>query len=165
MDQAAVARRRLAAMEAWTHTLCRVATPWRRPGAGSQDRQQPTWPLATQQQPRAHHGSAKYFLRLARPGLRRGTAACIILRTAVYETRTYGGVGGAESQASPLSRFPEASRLRRCSCNAGLWNAGSPGQSRAKTSNLSRRRCFNTGTGGGYVTHVDQFLPLRIWSF
>src|ERR1700748_1935349 len=108
MDQAAVARRRLAAMETWTHTLCRVATPWRRPGAGSQDRQQPTWPLATQQQPRAHHGSAKCFLRLARPGLRRGTAACIILRTAVYETRTYGGVGGAESQASPLSRFPEA---------------------------------------------------------
>src|ERR1700759_2263097 len=111
MDQAAVARRRLAAMEAWTHTLCRVATPWRRPGAGSQDRQQPTWPLATQQQPRAHHGSAKCFLRLARPGLRRGTAACIILRTAVYETRTYGGVGGAESQASPLSRFPESYRL------------------------------------------------------
>src|ERR1700761_6540546 len=113
MDQAAVARRRLAAMEAWTHTLCRVATPWRRPGAGSQNRQQPTWPLATQQQPRAHHGSAKCFLRLARPGLRRGTAACIILRTAVYETRTYGGVGGAESQASPLSRFPEALRLRK----------------------------------------------------
>src|ERR1700742_4741713 len=112
MDQAAVARRRLAAMEAWTHTLCRVATPWRRPGAGSQDRQQPTCPLATQQQPRAHHGSAKCFLRLARPGLRRGTAACIILRTAVYETRTYGGVGGGEGpHAPPLSRLPEAPRV------------------------------------------------------
>src|SRR6266581_1580561 len=34
----------------------------------------------------------------------------LIQRTAVYETRTYGGVGGEESRGSPLSRFESTAR-------------------------------------------------------
>ena len=68
VDQATAARRRLEAMEARTHALREAATPRRRPGAGGQNRRQPTWPLAAQQQPRAHHCPAERLLpRNARP--------------------------------------------------------------------------------------------------
>ncbi|MGY4287421.1 retron-type reverse transcriptase [Bradyrhizobium sp. LM2.7] len=51
VDQAAVARHRLEAVEAWSHPLCRTATPWRRPGSGGSNRRQPTWPLAVGGEP------------------------------------------------------------------------------------------------------------------
>src|SRR5262249_15658118 len=44
MDQAAVARHRLEAMEARTGSLCRAATPRRRPGLGGTNCRQPAWP-------------------------------------------------------------------------------------------------------------------------
>src|SRR5690242_17322680 len=91
-------------MEARTNSLRRAATPRRRPGTGTQDRWKPAWPLAARQQLRACHGSAKSLLRLARPAFPRSPSHRIIHRTAVYVTRTYGGVGGAESRDSPLSR-------------------------------------------------------------
>src|SRR6185437_10772696 len=84
MDQAAVARRRLEAMEVWTRSLRRAATPRRRPGPGSANCWRPTWPLAAREQPRTDHCSAKQLLCLARLGFRRGSAAGIIRRTAVY---------------------------------------------------------------------------------
>src|SRR5207237_1410827 len=61
-----------------------AATARRRPGPGGKNCQQPTGPLAAQQQPRAQHGFANCSLRFARSGFHRGTAACIIRRTAVY---------------------------------------------------------------------------------
>src|SRR6185437_16426512 len=84
MDQAAVARRRLEAMEVWTRSLRRAATPRRRPGPGSANCWRPTWPLAAREQPRTDYCSAKQLLCLARLGFRRGSAAGIIRRTAVY---------------------------------------------------------------------------------
>src|SRR6185312_7899449 len=84
MDQAAVAPRRLEAMEVWTRSLRRAATPRRRPGPGSANCWRPTWPLAAREQPRTDHCSAKQLLCLARLGFRRGSAAGIIRRTAVY---------------------------------------------------------------------------------
>ena len=103
MDQAAAARRRLETMEARTHSLCRTATPRRRPGPGGTNRRQPTWPLAAQQQPRAYHRLANRLLRVARLGFRRGTASPHNPPNRRIRTRTYGGVGGAESRGSPLS--------------------------------------------------------------
>src|SRR6202011_3353225 len=70
MDQAAVARHRLEAMEAWKYTVCRAATPRRRPGPGGTNRQ-PTWPLAALKQPRPLHGNANRLLRFIRPAFRR----------------------------------------------------------------------------------------------
>ncbi|MGY3293492.1 retron-type reverse transcriptase [Bradyrhizobium sp. LM3.6] len=51
VDQAAVARHRLEAVEAWSHSLCRTATPWCRPGSGGSNCRQPTWPLAVGGEP------------------------------------------------------------------------------------------------------------------
>ena len=84
VDQAAAARHRLEAMEAWTYSLREAATPRRRPGPGGANRRQPTWPLAAQQQPRAHHCSAERLLRLTRPRFRWRPAGRLIHRTAVY---------------------------------------------------------------------------------
>src|ERR1700736_722951 len=70
MDQAAVARHRLEATEAWKYTVCRAATPRRRPGPGGTNRQ-PTWPLAALKQPRPLHGNANRLLRFIRPAFRR----------------------------------------------------------------------------------------------
>src|SRR6266480_4083297 len=71
-------------MEAWMDSLCRAATPRRRPGPGGTNRRQPTWPLAAREQPGAHHCLANCVPQLTRPGFRRGTEARIICRTAVY---------------------------------------------------------------------------------
>src|ERR1700752_376567 len=84
MDQAAVARHRLEAMEARTGSLRRAATPRRRPGPGGPNRRQPAWPLAAGEQPCAYDRFAKPLHRLTRPGFRRGTAARLIRRTAGY---------------------------------------------------------------------------------
>src|SRR5208282_1609033 len=84
MDQAAVARHRLEAVEARTHAICRAATPRRRPGPGGANRRQPTWPLAARQQPRAHHRVADSLLKFDRPIFRRAPTACLIHRTAGY---------------------------------------------------------------------------------
>src|SRR5690349_10317656 len=84
MDQATVARHRLEAMEVRTRSLCRVATPRRRPGSGGTDRRQPTWPLATREQPRAHHRAANDLSQITRPSFHGRTAACLIRRTAGY---------------------------------------------------------------------------------
>lgn len=71
-------------MEVRTRSLCRTATPRRRPGSGSANCRRPTWPLADRKQPRACHCPAKQLLRFTRLGFRRGTATCIIRRTAGY---------------------------------------------------------------------------------
>src|SRR6266542_5211665 len=84
MDQAAVARHRLEAVEARTHSLCRAATLRRRPGPGGANRRQPTWSMAARKQPRAHHCYANRLLRFTRPAVRRQTANRINHRTAVY---------------------------------------------------------------------------------
>src|SRR3954452_14868133 len=84
MDQATVARHCLEAVEARTGSLCRVATPRRRPGSGGTNRRQPTRPLAAREQPRAHHRHANCLLQFTRPALRRGIAAGLIRRTAGY---------------------------------------------------------------------------------
>src|SRR5579872_5818597 len=84
MDQAAVARHRLEAVEARTCSLCRAATPRRRPGPGGADRRQPTWPLAAREQSRAYHRFAKPLLGFTRSGFPRTPAIRIIRRTAGY---------------------------------------------------------------------------------
>src|SRR5262249_549483 len=84
MDQATAARHRLEAVEVRTRSLCRVATPRCRPGSGGTDRRQPTWPLATRKQPRAHHRAANDLSQITRPSFHRRTAACLIRRTAAY---------------------------------------------------------------------------------
>src|SRR5262245_29924046 len=84
MDQAAVARHRLEAVEARTNSLRRVATPRRRPEPGGTNRRQPTWPLAAREQPRTRHCFAKSPLRFARPRFCRGNAVRLIRRTAGY---------------------------------------------------------------------------------
>src|SRR5215472_5625588 len=84
MDQATAARHRLEAVEVRTRSLCRVATPRCRPGSGGTDRRQPTWPLATRKQPRAHHRAANDLSQITRPSFHRRTAACLIRRTAGY---------------------------------------------------------------------------------
>jgi hypothetical protein len=50
----------------------------------SPNRRQPTWPLAAQQQPRAHHRSPKRLPRLARSCVPRDHKGSLIRRTAVY---------------------------------------------------------------------------------
>src|SRR5882757_1486826 len=84
MDQTTAARHRLEAMEKRTHSLCETATPRRRPGSGGECRQQPTWPLAAQQQPRTFHGSIERRTQIARPCNCCGNQASLICRTAVY---------------------------------------------------------------------------------
>src|SRR5262249_16474202 len=84
MDQAAVARHRLEAMEARTGSLCRAATPRRRPGLGGPNCWQPAWPLAAREQPCASHCSTPSLLAVPWPGSRRGAAVCLIRRTAGY---------------------------------------------------------------------------------
>src|SRR5260370_137666 len=84
MDQTAVARRRLEAVGVRAYPLCEAATPRRRPGPDGANRRQPTWPLAAQQQPRAHHRDANRLLPLPRFAFRRSTESRILHRTAVY---------------------------------------------------------------------------------
>src|SRR4030088_3637790 len=84
MDQATAARHRLEAMETRAYPLCRTATLRRRPGPGGANRRQPTWPLAAQQQSRAHLCPTKCLLHLARLCSPRGSQATLIYRTAVY---------------------------------------------------------------------------------
>src|ERR1700709_2042395 len=84
MDQATAARHRLEAMETRAYPLCRTATLRRRPGPGGANRRQPTWPLAAQQQSRAHLCLTKCLLPLARLCSPRGSQATLIYRTAVY---------------------------------------------------------------------------------
>src|SRR6516225_8192977 len=71
MDQAAVARHRLEALEARLNSFRRAATLRRRPGSGGANRRQPAWPVAAREQPRTRHRQAKSLLRVARPRLRR----------------------------------------------------------------------------------------------
>src|SRR3979490_492463 len=84
MDQATAARHRLEAMETRAYPLCRTPTLRRRPGPGGANRRQPTWPLAAQQQSRAHLCPTKCLLHLARLCSPRGSQATLIYRTAVY---------------------------------------------------------------------------------
>src|SRR4030081_439105 len=84
MDQATAARHRLEAMETRAYPLCRTATLRRRPGPGGANRRQPTWPLAAQQQSRAHLCPTKCLLHLARLCSPRGSQATLIYRTDVY---------------------------------------------------------------------------------
>jgi hypothetical protein len=84
MDQAAVARHRLEAMELRTRSFCRAATPRRRPGYGGPNRWQPTWPMAARQQPRTCRGFANRVLQINRRCFRRNTAIRLIQRTAGY---------------------------------------------------------------------------------
>src|SRR3982074_3793575 len=83
MDQATAARHRLEAMETRAYPLCRTATLRRRPGPGGANRRQPTWPLAAQQQSRAHLCPTKCLLHLARLCSPRGSQATLIYRTVV----------------------------------------------------------------------------------
>src|SRR6266480_1663007 len=110
MAPAAVARHRLETVEDWTDTLCRVATPRRRPGAGGTHRRLPTWPLAPRAQPCSPHRHADNLLQITRTTFPRKSGYRIIQRTAVYGTRTYGGVGGEEPRGSPLSRLLDFDR-------------------------------------------------------
>src|SRR3981189_1021863 len=84
MDQATAARHRLEAMETRASPLGRTATLRRRPGPGGANRRQPTWPLAAQQQSRAHLCPTKCLLHLAQLCSPRGSQATLIYRTAVY---------------------------------------------------------------------------------
>src|SRR6266542_6004736 len=97
MDQATIARHRLEAMEAWTHSRYQAATPRRRPGTGGANRRQPTRPWAAQSKPCAFHRIAESLLRLARPRNLGGPTCRLIHRTAVYgpvRTVVWEGRGG-----------------------------------------------------------------------
>src|SRR6266542_3328378 len=109
MDQAAVARHRLEAVEARTHSLCRAATLRRRPGPGGANRRQPTWSMAARKQPRAHHRNANRLLRFTRPAVRRQTANRIIHRTAVYGPVRTVVWEGRSREAPP---YPDSCGLR-----------------------------------------------------
>ena len=111
MDQATVARRYLEAMETRDHPLCRVATPRRRPGFGGANRRQPTWPLAAQQQPRAHHRSPKRFPRLARSCVPRDHKASLIHRTAVYGPVCTVVWEGEAARPTPIPNSPVRARV------------------------------------------------------
>ena len=84
MDQAAVARHRLEAMEVWTRSLCRAATLRRRPDSGGTNRRQPAWPLAAREQSSAGYRHANRILQITRLSFRRGLVARLIRRTARY---------------------------------------------------------------------------------
>src|ERR1035437_1713240 len=84
VDQTTASGHRLEAMETRACPLCRTVTPRRRPGLGGAERRQPTWPLAAQHEPRAHHRPIQCLLHLARPSFSRGYSADLIHRTAVY---------------------------------------------------------------------------------
>src|SRR6266852_1833358 len=101
MDQTTAARHRLEAMEKRAHSLCETATLRRRPGSGGESRQQPTWPLAAQQQPRTCHCSIKRRTQIARPCNCCGTQASLICRTAVYGTVCTVVWEGRSREASP----------------------------------------------------------------
>src|SRR3977135_1353384 len=111
MDQTAVARRRLEAAGGRAAPLCEAATPRRRPGPDGANRRQPTWPLAAQQQPRAHHRDANRLLPLTRLGFRPSTATRIIHRTAVYgPVRTVVWEGRSREAPPYPDRAPAPSR-------------------------------------------------------
>jgi hypothetical protein len=71
VDETTPAGTHLEAMEARAHALCRTATPRRRPGSGGDNRRQPTWPLAAQQQPRAGPCIPQRLPRRTRPAFPR----------------------------------------------------------------------------------------------
>ena len=75
---------RLDAMEARTHPLCGAAPSRRRQGPGGSNRRKPARPLATQQQPRAHHRNPRCLPGNARPRERRQSTGRSTQRTAVY---------------------------------------------------------------------------------
>src|SRR5215475_13028880 len=109
MDQAAVARHRLEAMEAWIRSLRRAATPRRRPGPGGSNRRQPTWPLAAQQQSGAHPGPAQRLLRFARPRSRGAQARRLIFAEPPYTdpyVRWCGRGGAARLPPIPIGDYP-----------------------------------------------------------
>src|SRR3977135_587859 len=109
MDQTAVARRRLEAAGGRAAPLCEAATPRRRPGPDGANRRQPTWPLAAQQQPRAHHRDANRLLPLTRLGFPRRTATRRTRRAAGYApVRTVAGEG--RSREAP--RYPDRAHPR-----------------------------------------------------
>src|SRR6266540_2386611 len=114
MGQAAVARHRLEAMEVWTRSLCRAATPRRRPGPGGANRRQPTWPLAAQSKPCAYPCSANCLLRLARPRHTGAPTCRLIHRTAVYGPVRTVVWEGRSREAPPYPDFSTgAARSRR----------------------------------------------------
>src|SRR5262249_46375235 len=114
MDQATAARHRLEAVEVRTRSLCRVATPRCRPGSGGTDRRQPTWPLATRKQPRAHHRAANDLSQITRPSFHRRTAACLIRRTAGYGPVCPVVWEGRSRKTSPYPDAPSIAQCIRC---------------------------------------------------
>src|SRR3981189_3038357 len=84
MDQATAARHRLEAKGTGAYALGGSPTLRRRPGPGGANRRKPTWPLAAQQQSRAHLCPTKCLLHLAPLCSPRGSQATLIYRTAVY---------------------------------------------------------------------------------
>src|SRR4030088_1457984 len=113
MDQATAARHRLEAMETRAYPLCRTATLRRRPGPGGANRRQPTWPLAAQQQSRAHLCPTKCLLHLARLCSPRGSQATLIYRTAVYGPVCTVVWEGEAARPTPIPIAGE-DVLRRC---------------------------------------------------
>src|ERR1019366_3296705 len=111
------------AMETRACPLCRTATPRRRPGLGGAERRQPTWPLAAQHEPRAHHRPIQCLLHLARPSFSRGYSADLIHRTAVYgPVRTVAWEGRSrEAPPIPISRMS----FRECRLLAHRVNSDS----------------------------------------
>src|ERR1700704_1523109 len=111
MDQATAARHRLEAMETRAYPLCRTATLRRRPGPGGANRRQPTWPLAAQQQSRAHLCPTKCLLHLARLCSPRGSQATLIYRTAVYGPVCTVVWEGEAARPPPIPIAPSSSAV------------------------------------------------------
>src|SRR6516164_5382668 len=141
MDRAAVARHRLEAVEARTHSFCRAATLRCRPGSGGANRRKPPRPLAARKQPCAQHRHAKGLLRITSLGFHRGTAVSIIHRTAGYgpvrpvvwegwrrKTPPYPDSDGCHSPGPSVAREPgnPVTTVIGITCTDGYWIPGSP---------------------------------------
>jgi group II intron maturase len=108
LDQWVRRRLRAIAWKQWKRGRTRFAELTRR-GIGqdlaAQSARQPQRSLAHEQQPRARHGAAQCYPRIAQPALPRPQTGRIIMPNRRIRARTCGGVGGAEPRGSPLSRL------------------------------------------------------------
>ena len=96
MDSATVTLLRMEAMG--TEGLSRAAKTWRVRARSMERQQERAWPMANLANPGTIGGDANEFLSRngpARPGASQGLRRMhSTQRTAVYVTRTHGGVGG-----------------------------------------------------------------------